>query len=92
MDQKGWTRLFLGYIKGGLIGKLFSGGRAHWPHGLRLGKLPCGKRGGQRKSGHLCRKRREKRKEPKETKMSGLYREEPLGKVQGWGQGMPDRD
>lgn len=26
MDQKGWTRLFLGYIKGGLIGKLLSGG------------------------------------------------------------------
>ena len=46
-------------------------------------------RGGQEEKE---RKRRRRKKREGDPKTSGLYREEPLGEVQGWGQGMPGKD
>ena len=67
-----------------------------------MGQFTGTKKGGQ----ESClekgeREKKKRRREGGETKMSGLYREEPLGgravqsmgwKVQGWGKGIPGRD
>lgn len=74
--------------------------QVYWEAALWMGMFTGLREGGQGSHPGKGGEREEKEKRGQKTKMSGLYREEPLGegvaqflscKVQGWGQGKPGR-